>query len=79
MEIRDANGRIPWRVLALDGAEVPAVHGVEQPSFLLTGPGETVDVQVVPRGGDLRIVVRSFNNFESAIRVVQPRPGANRP
>ena len=75
MEIRDVDGRIPWRILALDGAEAPAAYGVQQPSLLLTGPGETVDVEVVPRGGDLRLVVRSFNDFESTIRVVQPRDG----
>jgi FtsP/CotA-like multicopper oxidase with cupredoxin domain len=70
MEIHDADGPVPWRILALDGADVPAAHGSEHPAFLRTGPGQTVDVEIRPTGGDLRLVVRSFNAFEATIRVV---------
>jgi FtsP/CotA-like multicopper oxidase with cupredoxin domain len=69
MEIRDANGPIPWRILALDGADAPAAHRAEHPSKLVTGPGQTVDVEIVPRAGNLRLEVQSFNNFVSTIRV----------
>jgi FtsP/CotA-like multicopper oxidase with cupredoxin domain len=72
MEIHDENGPISWRVLAFDGAEAPRSYGAEQPAVLLTGPGETVDVEIRPLAGDLRLIVRSFNEFESTIRV---RPG----
>jgi FtsP/CotA-like multicopper oxidase with cupredoxin domain len=72
MEIHDANGRIPWRILAMDGADVPTVHAAEHPAELLTGAGQTVDVEILPQGGDLRLIVRSFNNFEATIRVRPP-------
>jgi FtsP/CotA-like multicopper oxidase with cupredoxin domain len=72
MEIRDKNGRIPWRILALDGADVPSAHGGEHPAFLVTGPGQTVDVAIRPEAGELRLIARSFNNFEAKIRV-RPR------
>jgi manganese oxidase len=70
MEIRDENGPIPWRILALDGADVPPAHATEHPALLLTGPGETVDVVITPQAGDLRLLVRAFNDFESTIRVI---------
>lgn len=69
LEIHDKDGRIPWRILALDGADVPAAHGGEHPALLVTGPGQTADVAIRPEPGDLRLIVRSFNNFEAKIRV----------
>jgi FtsP/CotA-like multicopper oxidase with cupredoxin domain len=76
MEIRDQNGRVPWRILARDGANVPAAHGREHPAFLVTGAGQTVDVALQPRDADLRLVVRSFNDFEANIRVRPARDSA---
>jgi FtsP/CotA-like multicopper oxidase with cupredoxin domain len=69
MEIHDKKGRIPWRIIALDGADVPPAHGGEHPAFLVTGPGQTVDVAIRPEPGELRLIARSFNNFEAKIRV----------
>ena len=72
MEIHDADGPVSWRVVAIDGADVPVGHGGEHPASLVTGPGETVDVMIRPRAGDLRLIVQSFNEFEATIRVRQP-------
>ncbi|MGH7471805.1 MAG: multicopper oxidase domain-containing protein [Longimicrobiales bacterium] len=69
MEIQDSKGRIPWRLLALDGADVRPALGTERPAFLITGAGQTADVAITPPPGDLRLIVRSFNNFEAKIRV----------
>jgi FtsP/CotA-like multicopper oxidase with cupredoxin domain len=73
MEIVNQEGRIPWRILARDGADVPPAHGGEHPALLVTGGGQTADVAIRPTGGDLRLIVRSFNNFEGTIRVRPPR------
>jgi FtsP/CotA-like multicopper oxidase with cupredoxin domain len=74
LEVHDANGPITWRILAVDGADVPAPLSGERPARLLTGPGETVDVEIrPPASGDLRLIVRSFNDFEATIRVLPPR------
>ncbi len=72
MEIFEGETPVPWHVLALDGADVGPIHQGEHAAFLVTGPGETADVEIVPRGGDLRLVVRSFNEFESVVRVRPP-------
>jgi FtsP/CotA-like multicopper oxidase with cupredoxin domain len=69
LEIHDADGPVSWRIVAFDGADAPPALRTAQPASLITGPGETVDVEIVPRGGDLRLMVRSFNDFESTIRV----------
>jgi FtsP/CotA-like multicopper oxidase with cupredoxin domain len=71
-ELTDDEGAIPWRIVALDGADVPAAHRGEHPAILTTGPGETADVEITPRGGDIRLIVDSFNAFETTIRV-RPR------
>jgi FtsP/CotA-like multicopper oxidase with cupredoxin domain len=73
LEIRDADGLVPWRIIALDGADVPAAHRHEHPASLITGPGETADVEITPREGDLRLIVDSYNDFESVIRVLPQR------
>jgi hypothetical protein len=41
----------------------------EQPARLVTGPGETVAVEIRTGAGDFRLLVRSFNDFEATIRV----------
>lgn len=70
MEIRDDDGPIDWRILAFDGADAPIALQAQQPAQLVMGPGETVDVEIRPRSaGPLRILVRSFNDFETTIRV----------
>ena len=69
LAIHDDNGPVSWRVLAFDGADAPPALRTEQPARLVTGPGETVDVEIQPTAGNLRLLVRSFNNFESTIRV----------
>ncbi|MGH7505478.1 MAG: multicopper oxidase domain-containing protein, partial [Longimicrobiales bacterium] len=69
MEIHDDAGPIEWRILARDGADTPTAHRAEQPARLVAAPGQTVDVEIRPRAGTLRLLVRSFNDFESAIRV----------
>jgi hypothetical protein len=73
LEIHDADGPVSWRIVALDGADAPVALRTAQPASLMTGPGQTVDVEIVPRGGDLRLLVRSFNDFESTIRVRSAR------
>lgn len=69
IEIRDTSGPVPWRLLAMDGADLPTAQRAEHEAELLTSPGQTVDVEIRPRAGDLRLVVRSFNDFEATIRV----------
>lgn len=72
LELHDSRGPVSWRILAFDGADAPSAHRVERSAILLTSPGETVDVEITPDVGDLRLRVRSFNDFESTIRV-RPR------
>jgi hypothetical protein len=69
LEIHDDDGLVSWRILALDGADAPAVLRTEQPARLVTGAGETVDVEIQAGAGDFRLLVRSFNDFEATIRV----------
>jgi FtsP/CotA-like multicopper oxidase with cupredoxin domain len=76
LEIHDDDGPVNWRILAFDGADAPAALRIEQPARLVTGPGETVDVEIQPSAGNLRLLVHSFNDFEATIRV-RPTTGRN--
>jgi FtsP/CotA-like multicopper oxidase with cupredoxin domain len=69
LEIHDDDGPVSWRILAFDGADAPAALRTEQPARLVTGPGETVDVEIQAGAGSFRLLVRSFNDFEATIRV----------
>lgn len=51
-----------WRVVAHDGADLPPALTGLVPARLTIGAGETVDVVVTPTA-DLRLDVRSFNDF----------------
>jgi FtsP/CotA-like multicopper oxidase with cupredoxin domain len=57
------------RSLAKDGADLPARQQVRGPAEVVFGSGETLDMEIVPRRGTLRITVKSFNNFEVTIPV----------
>jgi manganese oxidase len=73
LEIRDGEELMEWTVAARDGADLPAALTFPAPAALLTGPGQTVDVLLAPtRAADLRLVVRSYNDFETILRVRQP-------
>jgi manganese oxidase len=56
-----------WRVVAKDGADLPAPTTAA--ARLLFGPGETIDVEVTPKAGELVLRVASFNNFEVRLAV----------
>jgi FtsP/CotA-like multicopper oxidase with cupredoxin domain len=57
------------RRLAKDGVELPPNQAGVVPARFSLGEGETMDFEIRPRPGNLRLVVRSFNNFESLVVV----------
>ena len=56
-----------WRILAKDGADLPAP--VTRAARLRFGPGETTDAEFTPGAGPVTIHVKSFNNFTSVLPV----------
>ncbi len=51
------------RALAKDGAELPAGQSRRIPARMELGSGETLDLEVIPRRGTIRLAVKSFNNL----------------
>jgi FtsP/CotA-like multicopper oxidase with cupredoxin domain len=49
-----------WRPVAKDGADLPAAQRLLQPSWLITGTGETADVEFTPKApGNLRLEIKT--------------------
>ena len=49
----DGENPVQWRVVAKDGADLPAAHAVPRPAVTMMAPGEIMDVEVTPRAGAL--------------------------
>jgi len=50
-----------WRTVAKDGADLPMSQQRLRPAWLLTGPGETADVEFTPLSrGDLRLEIKTM-------------------
>jgi FtsP/CotA-like multicopper oxidase with cupredoxin domain len=56
MELRQDSALVAWRVVAKDGAELPAARQAARPAIQRISIGETVDVEFTPTGpGELRL------------------------
>ena len=49
----DGENPVEWRIVAKDGADLPATHAVPRPAMAMMAPGEIMDVEVTPRAGTL--------------------------
>jgi len=50
-----------WRAVAMDGADLPVSQRKVVPAWLLTGPGQTADVEFTPSSrGDLRLEIKTM-------------------
>ena len=67
--ITQEDSLIQGRVLAKDGADLPVHRQVRQPAEVKFGAGETIDLEIAPRRGSLRLSVKSYNNFEVTVPV----------
>ncbi len=64
VELVGAAGVVAWRVIAKDGADLPASRRVTGPARLPISIGETVDVEVTPaEPGELRLEGRAAEGF----------------
>lgn len=64
LELLGASGVVAWRVIAKDGAELPATRQVAGPARLPISIGETVDVEVAPAApGELRLEARAAEGY----------------
>jgi hypothetical protein len=64
LELLGASGVVAWRVIAKDGAELPATRQVAGPARLPISIGETVDVEVAPaEPGELRLEARAGEGY----------------
>ncbi len=68
-ELTGAEGVVPWRVVAKDGADSPTSVAVPGPGRFHTGPGEIVDVEVTLPRGRYAFKIVSYNNFEIPVVV----------
>lgn len=75
---RPDSSLVAWRMIAKDGADLPAVQATERSEPLLTGPGETADFEFTPSApADLVIDLNSpFAGWRLAVpvRVRAPAP-----
>jgi FtsP/CotA-like multicopper oxidase with cupredoxin domain len=69
LDLRQDDSVISARRLAKDGMDLPPNQAVTVPAKFELGEGETMDVEIRPRRGILKLVVRSYNNFESQVIV----------
>jgi hypothetical protein len=69
LDMLQGDSVISARKLAKDGMDLAPNQAVTVPARFELGEGETMDVEIRPRPGDLKISVRSFNNFEVRIPV----------
>ncbi|AHG90287.1 multicopper oxidase type 3 [Gemmatirosa kalamazoonensis] len=60
--VDSANAPLVWRAVAKDGADLPVAQRTERPARLSLGPGETVDVEIVPKPGRYALLVRGYSN-----------------
>jgi len=67
LELSQGGAAMTWRLVAKDGANLPAPS--RSLATLRFGPGETADVEVTPAAGTVVMRVASFNNFELSIPV----------
>jgi manganese oxidase len=67
VEALHGDSALSWQLVAKDGADLPVPR--TQPARFSLGPGETMDVVVVPRPGSLTLRVKSFNNFDAVFPV----------
>ena len=47
-ELKDATGRVRWRAIAKDGADLPSALATERLAFLPLSNGETYDFEYSP-------------------------------
>ena len=51
---------VNWRPVAVDGADLPLSQRTPRPAWIVTGPGQTADVEITPDApGDLRLEVKT--------------------
>lgn len=65
VELMEGDSVITARRLAKDGADLAPNQAIMAPASFELGEGETMDVEIRPRRGALKIAVESFSNFES--------------
>jgi FtsP/CotA-like multicopper oxidase with cupredoxin domain len=60
LSLESPAGRLTWRPLAKDGADLPAAQATEREARAFMGPGESADFEVTPReSGKLRLHAES--------------------
>lgn len=76
MELRSDSTLLQWRVIAKDGAELPATRKVMGPARQVISIGETVDVEVTPSApGELRLEARTAGGALLGVIPVRIREG----
>ena len=56
ISLLDGDQAVEWRVVAKDGADLPASQAKVQPATVTFSPGEIIDVEFTPRGaGELTL------------------------
>ena len=63
LALLDGEKPVQWRVVAKDGADLPAAHALPRPATVMLAPGEIMDVEVTPRAGmlGLRVGLPTFS------------------
>ncbi|HKP28142.1 MAG TPA: multicopper oxidase domain-containing protein [Gemmatimonadales bacterium] len=69
LELLQGDSVITARRLAKDGADLPPNQANVVPARFQLGEGETMDIEIKPTRGDLKIAVKSYINFESHVVV----------
>jgi hypothetical protein len=63
VSLESTAGRVLWRPLAVDGADIPAVRKQPQPAVRVLTIGQTRDFEFVPASaGELAFIVRARAN-----------------
>jgi FtsP/CotA-like multicopper oxidase with cupredoxin domain len=76
LALLDGDSTATWRVVAKDGATIPAARVRDTPARLLFAPGEIYDVEITPRAGrplTLRWEAMPGEARTAATMIVQPR------
>ena len=74
LELLGASGMVAWRVIAKDGAELPAARLVTSPARLPISIGETVDVEVTQaKPEELRLEARAADGYLLGVLPVRIR------
>jgi FtsP/CotA-like multicopper oxidase with cupredoxin domain len=69
LDLRQGDSLITARRLAKDGVDLAPNRAIVVPARFELGEGETMDVEIRPRRGVLKIAVKSYNNFEAHVPV----------